>query len=87
MKHDGRHKARLVAGGHRIDTRGYNVIAIIVQGLSLRLMLVIADQQKLNIVSSNVKNTFISSCTKELICTRLGPEFGTFAGKLIRIIK
>ena len=49
VKHDGRHKSRLVAGGHLTDTPVDSVYSGVVSLRSLRLVLFLAELNKLKV--------------------------------------
>jgi Reverse transcriptase (RNA-dependent DNA polymerase) len=75
VKPDGRRKARVVAGGH-VVTCDVNTYASMVKTLSVRLLHVIADANKLTTLCGDIGNAFVNSYTNEKIYTRAGPEFG-----------
>ena len=84
---DGRYKARLVAGGHVVDSSNYTTYSSTVEGLSIRLLRLIARQQGLSIMTGDIGNAFIAAPCKERIWTRAGPEFGDKEGSVIEFNK
>ena len=56
VKHDGRHKSRLVAGGHLTDTPVDSVYSGVVSLRSLRLVLFLAELNKLKIWGADTGN-------------------------------
>ena len=86
-KEDLRRKARLVAGGHVINSTMFESYSSVVQTKSLRLLLTIAINQNLGIITADIGNAFIQAETKEKIWTRCGPEFGERSGCVAMIKK
>lgn len=64
-----------MAGGHTIDSSGYNLTKITVQGTSIRIMLILVEKENIQVVAGDVENEFINAYTKEMVYTRLGTEF------------
>jgi hypothetical protein len=56
VKHDGRHKARYVAGGHLTDPPIESVYSGVVSLRSLRLMIFIAELNGLELYAADVGN-------------------------------
>ena len=86
-KQDLRKKARLVCDGSRVDPRGLNTRAIIVRGISVRLLDVICHYWKKKVLAGDIGNAFVQSKTKEKVYTRLGPEFGEYDRMIALIVK
>ncbi len=83
VKPDGRHKARLVLGGHQVDSSCYDTYASMVKSLSVCLLELIASANHLTTLVGDVRNAFINAVTKEKVyCAYCiaGPEF-RFLGK------
>ncbi|MGH7955002.1 MAG: reverse transcriptase domain-containing protein, partial [Gloeomargaritales cyanobacterium] len=87
VKSDLRRKARLVVGGHVVDSGDLPTYASTVKGMSVRLLFLIAAINKLDVLSADIGNAFVNAYTSEKIYTRAGPEFGEHVGKLVEIIK
>ena len=81
------YKARLVAGGHMVDSRGLSTRATVVKTISVRLLDLIASAQKLIVLCGDIGNAFIQATTNEKIYTRAGNEFGNRAGSMMLIVK
>ena len=83
IKLDGfRHKARLVAGGHMVETPPpIMTYASVVSRDTIRIALTIAALNDLQVKASDVQNAFLIAPCEEKIWTKLGPEFGVDAGK------
>ena len=58
VKKDGRYKARLVVGGHVIDSSEHETFSSTVQDLSIRLLMLVGLQNGLNFTSADVGNAF-----------------------------
>jgi hypothetical protein len=70
VKQDLRHKARLVARGHPVDTRDPDVYSSMVNGLSVKLLHVIAhkaNMSQLCELCGNVGNAYVNAFTKEKV--------------------
>jgi hypothetical protein len=88
VKQDLRRKARLVAGGHLIDVLNHDVYSSTVKGISVRILHVIAHQQKLDQLCGDVTNAFVNAYTNEKVYARAGLEFGkAMEGKIVIIKK
>lgn len=77
---DLRHKARLVAGGHVVNSSMYESYSSVVQTMTVRLLQTIALKQKLKIVTGDIGNAFVQALTNEKIWSKAGPEFGPRQG-------
>jgi hypothetical protein len=75
VKHDGRHKARYVAGGHLTDPPLDSVYSGVVSLRSLRLVIFLAELNGLTLYAADVGNAYLEALTKEKICVWGGPEF------------
>ena len=76
MKHDLRHKARLVILGNRVDLLNLPTRATVVKGFSVRLLDIIAHRDNLKILCGDIGNAFVMAHTKEKVFTVCGKEFG-----------
>ena len=83
VKHDLRHKARLVAGGHLIDVLDNQVYSSTVKSISVQLLHLISHQMKLEQLCGDVGNAFVNAFTKEKIYAIAGPEFGDNVKKVV----
>jgi hypothetical protein len=87
VKHDGRHKARLVADGHLTETPVESVYSGVVSLRGLRLMLFLAELNKLDSWSTDIGNAYLEAETKEKLYIIAGPEFGDREGHILIIHK
>lgn len=76
VKADLRRKARLVAGGHKINADGHSSYSSEVRLDSIRLLNVIAKAQGLGVLTGHMGNAYLNADTKEKIYVRCGPESG-----------
>ena len=84
---DLRHKARLVAGGHVVESNMWESYSSVVQQRSIRLLETIALNEGLSFVTGDISNAFVQADTKEKIYTIAGPEFGERQGCMVIIKK
>jgi hypothetical protein len=88
VKQDLRRKARLVAGGHLVDSLDNNVYSSTVKGISVRVLHVIAHKMKLKLFCGDVGNAYNNAYTNELVYSKCGKEFGPdLEGKTVIIRK
>jgi hypothetical protein len=81
-------KARLVAGGHLTDPATTCMYSSVVGPEGIRLVIFLADDNSLDLLSGDVGNTFLYSKTREKIWVKLGPEFGPgLAGRIGIFVK
>jgi len=84
---DFKRKARLVAGGHKTDAPATITYASVVSRETVRLALMLAALNDLQVKAGNVLNAYITAPCKEKVWTTLGPEFGPEAGKNALIVR
>ncbi len=87
IKHDGRHKARLVAGGHLTDEPDDSVYSSVVSLRDLRLVIFAGEQNNLDVWGADVGNAYLESYTKEKVYIVAGPEFAELEGCVLQIDK
>jgi len=87
VKHDGRHKARLVAGGHLTETPIDSAYSSVVSLRGARLLAFIGELNGLKIWSTDIGNAYLETCTKEKVHIIAGPEFGDREGHVLIILK
>ena len=87
VKHDGRHKARVVAGGHLTPIPVENVYSGVVSIRSIRLVIFLAELNKLNTWGADIGNAYLEAKTKEKVYIVAGPEFGDREGHILIIHK
>ena len=84
---DRRHKARLVVGGHMIDASMHTKYSSNVQSMSVRMLLLVAAQAKLDLAACDIANAFPTAPCMEKVWSIAGPEFGIKAGAKVRIAR
>ena len=87
VKHDARHKARLVAGGHLTDEPTESIYSGVVSLRSLRLAIFAGELNGLSVWGADVGNAYLESYTKEKVYIVAGPEFGEQEGCTLIINK
>lgn len=87
VKQDGRRKARLVAGGHKVEVDGIPVKATVVKSVSIRTLHVIRARDNLGLITGDIANAFINADTREKVYCTAGLEFGDKFGSTIIIKK
>ena len=76
VKHDGRHKARLVADGHRTAVPEESVYSGVVSLRGFRLVVFLAKLNNLKLWATDVSNAYLEAFTKEKLYVEAGPELG-----------
>ena len=87
VKHDLRHKARFVAGGHQTDINKESNYSGVVSLRSMRICLLLGEINDLKTVVGDVGNAYLEAYTKEKVYFVAGPEFGPLAGHSLIIVK
>ena len=87
VKHDGRHKARLVADGHLTDDPDEDVYSGVVSLRSLRLTIFLAELNNLELWGADIGNAYLEAITEEKVFVVAGPEFSDREGRILIIHK
>jgi len=88
VKHDGRHKARYVIGGHVTDASDVDTYAATVRTENVRLIFLVAVINDTDIKDGDIDTAYLNAISKEKIYTRAGIEFGPLlAGKIMLLYK
>ena len=87
VKHDGRHKARLVCDGHLTATPDESVYSSVVSLRSLRLVSFLACLNDMELWGADIGNAYLEAKTKEKLFIVAGPEFGEREGHVLIIRK
>ena len=87
VKHDGRHKARLVAGGHLTQPTQESVYSGVVSVRTLRMVIFLAELNGLELMGADIGNAYLEATTKERVFIVAGPEFEELAGHILVIRK
>ena len=74
-KHDGHHKARLVAGGHLTSDPIDSIYSGIVSSRSLILTIFLAKLNDMKVWAADIGNAYLEATTKEKLYIASGPEF------------
>jgi Reverse transcriptase (RNA-dependent DNA polymerase) len=88
IKPDFTRKARLVAGGHMTDPPSSMTYASVVSRESVRIALMIAALNDLDVLAADIGNAYLNARTKEKIYIICGPEFGDpYVGRIAVIVR
>ena len=87
VKHDGRHKARMVAGGHMTKTPVDSIYSGVVSLKGIRTILFLAELNGLDSWAKDIGNAYLEALTKEKVYIIAGPEFGDLEGHTLVINK
>ena len=82
-----RRKARFVAGGHLTETPASLTYSSVVSRDSVRIALLIAALNDLNISACDIQNAYLTADCREKIWFRAGPELGSEEGTIMIIKK
>ena len=82
-----RHKARFVTGGHTTETPMSLTYSSVVSRYSVRIILLIAALNGLQIMACDIQNAYLTANCHEKIWTVAGPEFGSEHGQPMIIKK
>ena len=75
VKHGGRHKARMAAGGHLTDTPMGSTHARVVSSRGLRMCAFLAELNGLVPHATDIGDARLEATTREKVCIKAGPEF------------
>src|SRR5687767_8516485 len=87
VKHDSRHKARLVADGHLTDIPDDSVYSNVVSLCRLHILFYPAKLNGLKVWGTDIGKAYLEAMSSENVCIRAGPEFGALAEHLLLIYK
>ena len=89
VKHDLRHKCRLVAGGHLTKPNGDSSYSSVASLRSIRLVTFIAELNDLELEAADVGNAYLEARTNEKVCFVAGPSFKQYGldGHMLAIDK
>ena len=87
VKHDGRHKARLVANGNLtgpiIESNHSGVASL----RSIRMIAFVGELNGLDAWGADISNAYLMLHTDERVCIIAGPEFGELEGHSLLIVR
>ena len=84
-KFDGRHKARLVADGHRTDVPVDSVYSGVVSIRGLKLMIFLSELNGLDLWATDIGNAYLEAYTSEKVAIVAGSEFGELEGHTLLV--
>ena len=87
VKHDGRHRARMVAGGHLTAVPDESVYSGVVSLRGIRIMTFLAELNQLEIWGADISSAYLEARTKEKLFVKAGPEFGDLEGHTLVVVK
>ena len=87
VKHDGRYKSRIVAGGHLTDAPTESVYSGVVSLRGVRFVIFLAELNGLEVFQTDVGNAYLEAYTKEKVFVIAGPEFQELEGHILVIIR
>jgi Reverse transcriptase (RNA-dependent DNA polymerase) len=87
VKHDGRHKARLVADGHLTDVPLDSVYSGVVSLRGFRLLLFLTELNGLQLWVTDMGNAYLEAYTSEKVYIFTGTKFGEREGHILVISK
>ena len=82
-----RKKARFIADGHLVETPASITYSTVVSRDSVRLILLVASLNDLDVMGCDVQNAFLSADNLEKHWIRAGPEFGAEQGKVFIVVR
>jgi hypothetical protein len=86
-KHNGRHKAHVVANGNLTDTPLESVYSGVVSLRGLRTCIFLGELNNMTPWATDIGNTYLEAKTTEKVYIKAGPEFGELQGNLLIIDK
>ena len=87
VKHDLRHRARLVAGGHKTEKTMEGTYSSVVQLRSMRIAILAAELNGLEIMCGDISSAYLESYCREKVYFIAGPAFEELEGHLLVIVK
>ena len=82
-----RRKARWVANGHLTDTPSAVTYSTVVARDSVRILLLIAALNELDVQGGDIQNAYLTAPNKEKHYMRAGPKFGELEGEYFIVSK
>jgi hypothetical protein len=87
VKHDGRHRARLVADGHLTEVPIDSVYSGVVSLRGFRMVVFLAELSNLELWATDIGSAYLEALTSEKVYVLAGPEFGEREGHILVIHK
>lgn len=82
VKQDGRRKARIIIGGHVIDTTGYDKYASNMKTISARVLMLIASANKFDVLTGDISTAYLYATGNLKVATKLGEEFSLYDSRI-----
>ena len=82
-----RRKARYCADGHKTGAPASVTYSTVVSRDSVRILLMIAALNELEVLGADVQNAFLTAPNKEKVWMVAGPEFGADEGKTFLVVR
>lgn len=82
-----RRKARFVADGHKVETPPSVSYSSVVARDSVRICLMLAALNDLNVLCVDIQNAYLTAPNKEKVFMKAGMEFGDECGKWMLIVR
>ena len=82
-----RRKTRFVANGHLMDSPSFITYITVVSQDSVRIFLLVAVLNNLEVTRADIQNTFLSAPNLENIWIRAVTKFGTEKGKVFIVVR
>jgi len=87
VKQDGRHRARLVAGGHKTDPNSEDAYSGVIMNRTQRIVIIYGVKNALRFGVGDIGNAYLTALTKEMVVIIAGPEFGPLEGCILLVYK
>ena len=87
VKHDGRHRARMVAAGHLTEVPVESVYSGVISLRGIRLMIFLAELNQMEAWGTDISSAYLEAFTKEKLFVKAGPEFGDQEGHILLVEK
>jgi hypothetical protein len=87
VKHDGRHKSRLISRGDTTNVPTDIVYAGVVSLRGLRLCIFLGELNNMEAYAMDIGSAYLDATTQEKVCIKVGPKFGELSGHILIIYK
>ena len=86
IKHDLRHRARLVAGGHMtpVESSSYSSVISL---KSMRMAILYGELNGLKCMAGDIGSAYLEAYTQEKVCFVASAAFGALAGHILIVVK
>ena len=87
VKHDGRHRACMVAAGHLTEVPVKSVYSGVISLRGIRLMIFLVELNQMEAWGTDISSAYLKGFTKEKLFVKAGPEFGDQEGHILLVKK